>query len=73
MDDFAIHTNDIGIAIRDALALLPSVETFDWTDPECPSAGSMDIGPEIDASDASNLIITMANGAVFRVSIVREG
>ena len=67
------HTNDIGIAIRDALDLLrDGIELFDWgAEEDCPSMGHAEIG-EIDVSDASNLQIK-AGGGVYRVSIVRVG
>jgi hypothetical protein len=67
------HTNDLGIAIRDGLDCLSgAVECFDWQSASCEHVGTASFGQDIDASDASNLIIYLG-GAVFRVSITRIG
>jgi len=66
-----VHTNDIGIAIRDGLDLLDGIEIFDWDSDDCDSTGLAAFISAVDASDASNLIVNTANGATFRVSITR--
>ncbi len=69
----APHSKDIGLAIRDALALLNSVTCFDWAHDEdgLDECGAAEI-KDIDASEASNLLIEMADGSLFRVRIVRR-
>lgn len=70
------HTKDVGLAIRDALDLLDGViERHDWAAEE-PGLIVDDEGVEI-TTDAShgfdNLLVSTSDGALFRVTITREG
>jgi hypothetical protein len=68
------HTNNLGVAIRDALDLLAGgIETFDWKDDDARRQGGTFI-EQIDASHGfSDLRIAMVGGELFRVTITREG
>jgi len=63
-------TRDIGLAVRDALALLPDVCTYcDDEHGDDMEKGKVEIW-DIDASDANNLILHLADGQQFTIRII---
>jgi hypothetical protein len=72
-----IHTNDLGVAIRDALeGLGAKIDKFDWTGEDVGGPRSVIGRNSIENVDASygfsDLRVGMRNAAIFRVKITRE-
>lgn len=70
-----VHTNDIGVAIQDALALIDSdIEILDWSKPNEDPAPTGDFALFIvDSSEGFSNLIIEADNCRFRVSITRIG
>jgi hypothetical protein len=67
------HTNDVGLAIRDALGLLRAgVELHDWSGDEPQSLDECLPISVFDDHDPSNLLVCVGE-ALFTIRIVRTG
>jgi hypothetical protein len=68
-----VHTNDVGVAIRDGLDCLTSgVNLFNWKGPE-PELEATQYDVSVDASHGFSDLRVMVGGNLFRVSITRIG
>jgi hypothetical protein len=67
-----VHTNDVGLAIRDALDLLDGIDVMDWDKPE-PVALYTQQDVVTDAGHGFSDLRVEVGGALFRVSITRIG
>jgi hypothetical protein len=69
-----VHTNDLGVAIRDALELLnDGLEVFDWSGGEPVMASHNQHDVLTDASDGFSNLKVDVGGSLFRISITRIG
>lgn len=66
-----MNTRDVGIALGEAM-IGRTFHSFDWNMavPEIAPTGARMV-TEVDVSDASNPLVTMETGEVFRITITR--